>query len=382
MSDELNEQDPATPEPVATDPVETPAIDAAPPPDDPSTTDPAPSTGPARDAQGRFVGHKAAETEPATEPADANAAVADPAAPVDAPAVEPVAPQIPDGTPWSFKAGDRTYTFGDTRHVPGLGLVVPEATVETFRTALGRLAKYEAKADQWEAEKTRERESLAADREFTTHAATYWEQLAERCRQAEAANDERALSEVFAELLQFSRDMPRLKVEARASVLERQLQQITAAQQPTPEAQRKAAIEEADAVLGGWLTEYQQQHAKSGLTAADWQEVAQDVAIVLESLVAQADRDDPEAGIARGMYVLHEARARQVMDRAVARQVALAGQRVAAQRQQQVAAEQKKRTQAQITAPPVAAGTSTGTPPAAAAPTIRTADDLFRYIHS
>lgn len=353
-----------------------PGVEA--PTEAPETETPAAEAAPVFDEKvGRHrVGGKFAKNP---ESVTADPASADAADAPEAPATEPVAPAapvLPEGTPWSFKVSGQQYRLGNAQLIPGVGVVVPEGDIDALHRTLGQAAQLQMDRAKLDREMASEREKFAADREFIARASEHWQQLAKLVREG----GEAGLRQAVEDLLDYAHQEPTLRAEARAKVLEQQLQARVAADQPSPDQVRQAAMDDADAQLGEMLHGLRSRH--TDLTDGDWQEVAQGVAVVLNKLVTQADRDYPEHGIARGDWVLDQDAAQQLMDREVRRQLTVAQARKSAEQRAKLEADQKRRTTATIAAPPVAAGTPAAVPSAPVIPKITDVDSLTRFLRS
>ena len=267
-----------------------------------------PAEGRARDAQGRF-----AKTTPDAPEGEA-APVEGEAPPVEAaPESAPVAEQPPvDMRPWSFTAEGQTYTLGDSVLVPGVGLVVPEPQIDTLHRMLGRVIKSDQVLAQREQLLTQAKEEAAHVQQFNAVAAQQWESLAEMVRQGRA-------DEAFNLLVEFASELPVLKAEAKAQVLERRLTQREEANRPSPQQIYAEARSDAWQTLDGMFTESLRQPWAQGVTPEDHKAVAELIGSLFDRLVIQAPQDIPEAGIARGDWVLDQQAADTLMRRELER---------------------------------------------------------------
>lgn len=367
---------PSTPEAPTEAPLSSPGSDA--PVEAPPVETPAASASAVFDEKvGRHrVGGKFAKNPDA---APVEAPVADPAAADGAVATEPAppsAPVLPEGTPWSFKAGGQQFRLGNAQLVPGVGVVIPEGDIDAMHRTLGQAAQLQMDRAKLDREMASEREKFAAEKEFISKASEHWQHLARLVREG----GEQGLRQAVEDLLDYAHQEPTLRAEARAKVLEQQLHARVQADQPSPDQVRHAAMEDADAQLGEMLHGLRTRH--TDLTDGDWQEVAQGVAVLLNRLVVQADRDYPDHGIARGDWVLDEDAAQQLMDREVRRQLTVAQARKGAEQRAKAEADQKRRTTSTIAAPPVAAGTPAAVPNAPVIQKITDVESLTRFLRS
>lgn len=268
----------------------------------------------------------------------------------------PVAEQPPvDMRPWSFTAEGQTYTLGESVIVPGVGLVVPEPQIDTLHRMLGRVLKSDQVLAQREQMLSHAKEEAAQLVEFNAVAAKQWESLAELVQQGRA-------DEAFNLLVEFATQLPVLKAEAKAQVLERRLTQREEANRPSPQQVYAEARQDAWQTLDGMFAESLRQPWAQGVTPEDHKAVAELIGTLFDRLVVQAPQDIPDAGIARGDWVLDQHAADTLMRRELEtrashrRQLAEATQ--AQQRAAQQAAAQKARTKESIAAPPTVGGTS------------------------
>lgn len=336
---------------------ETAALDVSAPDGQPEASAPVSETpeqvseGRQRDERGRFAKAQQDAAQAEGEPA----AEQPPAAPV-AETPQPTTEQPPiDARPWSFDAGGTTYTLGDSVVVPGVGLVVPEPQIDVLHKMLGRVIKSDSVLAQREQMLTQAREEAAHLAEFNATAAKQWESLAEMVRQGRH-------DEAYSLLVEFASELPVLRAEAKAQVLERRLTQREEALRPSPDQVYAEAKTDAWRSLDGMFAEALQQPWAQGVTPDDHKAVAELIGKMFDRLVVPAPRDIPEAGIQRGEWVLDTDAAMTLMQRELERastyrrglaEATKAREAAAAQ-----AAAQKQRTKESIAAPPTVGGSS------------------------
>lgn len=277
------------------------------------------------------------------------------APPAEAAAEPDIVPQ-----PWSFVAEGQTYTLGNAAVYPGVGLVVPEAHIDTLHRMLGRTIKADHVLAQRDQMLAQAREEAAHMAEFNQTAAKQWEALAEMVRQGRQ-------DEAYTLLVEFANELPVLRAEAKAQVLERRLTQREEASRPSPQAVFAEARQDAWQTLDGMFREALGQPWAQGVTPEDHKAVADLLSTLEDRLVIQAPQDYPEAGIARGDWVLDVDKAgaliRRELERASTYRRQIADATKAREAAQKQAEAQKARTKETIAAPPTVGGSSgTATP--------------------